>query len=112
MKNAIELAIKGGWKTGYATHKMKKAYGRLGSWMEKGNTSSFLDWKHALLDPIFWKALGKSLGLSQEEVDVEIFETEMLPHLKVMPWIVVWHNFIDHIAEGGDIDEFFNKLIK
>lgn len=46
-----------------------------------------------LLDPLFWQALGQAQ---------EWFENS---------WSDEWHNLIDHLAEGKDIDSFFNELL-
>tara|TARA_R110000868_G_scaffold236293_4_gene490322 strand:- start:590 stop:853 length:264 start_codon:yes stop_codon:yes gene_type:complete len=42
-----------------------------------------------LLDPLFWQALK-----TKED------------------WRNVWHDFIDHLADGKDVDSFFNNLLK
>lgn len=48
----------------------------------------------ALLHPIFWQSLGKQQGWVDRT------------------WNTRWHQFIDHIAEGGTADGFFAALIK
>lgn len=60
-----------------------------------------------LLDPLFWQALGKAEGW--EKVDSAITFSVFF---KGNTWKGYWHSFIDHLAEGGNVDEFFNKLLK
>ncbi len=55
--------------------------------------------KHLVLDPLFWQALGKT-----EEWKINCNEHKYA-------WEHYWHNFIDHIAQGKDIDSFFNNLL-
>ena len=56
-----------------------------------------------LLDPLFWKALGKGLGW--EKLDIVTNSAEY------REWNGQWHRFIDHLVEGKDIDSFFAGLI-
>ena len=59
-----------------------------------------------LLDPLFWQCLGKAEMWREKELEAKDgtkYKAE---------YIYVWHSFIDHIAEGGDIDSFFNQLLK
>ena len=54
------------------------------------------------LDRDFWYYLGKQ----QKWQSIDTYRA------KWIPWISAWHNFIDHLAEGKDIDSFFNNLLK
>ena len=61
------------------------------------------------LDPSFWQSLGKALAWNEK--------VEMLPcpecdekHLWFGKWLVEWHRFIDHLAQGKTADEFFATL--
>ena len=54
-----------------------------------------------LLDHLFFQALGKAMGW---EYQTGKKETDW--------WLHNWHSFIDHLASGGSVDEFFNNLIK
>jgi hypothetical protein len=49
---------------------------------------------YILLDPEFWKCLGKSEGWTYDE------------------WLYRWHELIDHLAKEKDIDSFFNGILK
>lgn len=51
-----------------------------------------------LLDPLFWQALLRNINGG------------VLPHKKI--WTSVWKQFIDHLAEGKDAEEFFKDLLK
>ncbi|HEC64681.1 MAG TPA: hypothetical protein ENI23_05275 [bacterium] len=89
-------------------------------------------WNIALLDPSFWKALGKALGWTGEKIrmcfgcgitlrwneeptmdgkhggkngcgsDIEEYEGQ---------WLIEMHRLIDHLAEGKSIESFFKELI-
>ncbi len=75
-----------------------------------------------LLDPLFWQALGKGLGWS---IDPEYctsgcgcaypngdgsHEFDCVWKRDMNWWGQYWHEFIDHLAEGKDINSFFNDL--
>ena len=58
--------------------------------------------EEALLDPLFWRALGVALGWQVE------------CHPRYIPynqwWQRPWHRFIDHLAEGKSPESFFKDL--
>lgn len=98
MKNAIEKAIEGGYE-----HDLISG---LLSDFEKGIYANWNNYCVLLLDPLFWQALGKSLGWPKisaypRESDNE-FET----------WKMTWLYFIDHLAEGKDPESFFTNLLE
>ena len=120
MKNAIKLAIEGGyfWK-GEMNEKQK----------EKVIIILNEHWQEVVVDRDFWQALGKAMGWGNNGVSHAIFKyiTSMdkptknrpLPPLEkdvyryeVPAWAYHWHRFIDHLAEGKQIDDFFNDLLK
>lgn len=53
------------------------------------------------LDPSFWLALGKARGWRQFD-----YHTDK-PR---KGWLPKWHRFIDHLAEGKDVESFFANL--
>ena len=57
-----------------------------------------------LFDPDFWRTLGKALGWTEnfKESDGSVYNE----------WIIKWHRFIDHLAEGKEEEEFFKELLK
>lgn len=89
MKNAIQKAIEGGYEYG----SKQRASQRISSKTAK-----------MFLDPLFWQSLGKSLELEGSTYSWQKDGEEK--------WLTLWHSFIDHIASGGDVDEFFTTLIK
>lgn len=124
MKKAIKKAIDGGWRPrGVAIHE----------WSSFESMVSLIPWQEIVSDPNFWKCLGKAEGWKGDKIRMccgcgialrmneqptmdgkhggkkgcgsDIMEYEG-------QWLIEWHRFIDHIADGGDIDTFFNNLIK
>jgi len=93
MKEAIRKAIDGGY--GYQGFiRGTGDYDSHVSALENGDT---------LLDPLFWRALGKSCGWS------------MNPHnnvIAMMPkYLFEWHRFIDVMDNNGDTDKFWDDLL-
>lgn len=60
-----------------------------------------------LLTPEFWKCLGKAEGWVNSSTRNQIDQLEI-----VNRWEVEWHKLIDHLAEGKDINSFFDNLLK
>ena len=57
-----------------------------------------------LLDHLFWHALGKAMGWIGLHSNVgEVNEMDF--------YMWQWHNFIDHLADGGTAESFFQNLI-
>lgn len=77
-----------------------------------------------LLDPLFWQFLGKSMGWPENRPEylcpscrtIGIGKTNHMSDCSIKDrhttWRINWHRFIDHLISGGNIDEFFEKLIK
>lgn len=65
------------------------------------------------LNPIFWQCLGRSLGWSSKRcTECGEERCKKLNHdFWEYVWQYQWHNFIDHLAEGKDIDSFFKELL-
>ena len=128
MKKAIQKAIEGGWDPVDFTDMPIENRGLLffddfpadtkedvdkdhvyfydTEYPEEGYYASML-MELAVLDPQFWQALGKAEGW--EKVGSAITFSAFF---KGNTWKNCWHSFIDHLAEGGNVDEFFNKLLK
>lgn len=93
--------------------------------------------KLVLLDPLFWQALGKQQGWLQREYTIDDYVcscgSPAFPdgvisvkqkHLsscsaiqgyinnKKYEWQIQMRRFIDHLAEGKEIDLFFKTLLK
>ncbi len=64
-----------------------------------------------LLDPQFWKCLGKARGwheipMWQEPTGRYIHKTTRY----TSDWEHSWHRFLDHLATGADAESFFKNL--
>lgn len=57
-----------------------------------------------VIDPLFWQALGKAEGWEHSCSKGDYCDREL-------EWKERWHEFIDHLAEGKDIDTFFDNLL-
>lgn len=93
MKSAINSAFRGGYEGYYDMYaKDKEKY-----------------FNKFLLDPEFWKCLGKSEGWVEKGkggwFDNHKRET-------VLSWDIAWHSLIDHLENGISVDDFFNKILK
>lgn len=96
METAIKKAIEGGYQ----------------SWVFGGDTV------HAphcnffsiiLLDPLFWQCLGKAEGWNPVGETVPSWDGGRVLHGE---WLSYWHSFINHLAEGKEVESFFNELLK
>lgn len=102
MDKAIQKSIAGGYKSsefpGYRPRTGTLSYRDY----EKGGAYSVeqMKWSDILLDPSFWSSLGKSLGWADGVNGIR------------PDWYTFWHRFIDHLAEGKDIDSYFTSLFK
>lgn len=108
MEKAIKKAIEGGYVEDIN-----------GAWKE---------WQgDILIDTLFWQALGKAQGwksyvwtswkgysdlYNKEFTDDESWTPKTEYSERHITFVYYWHQFIDHVAEGKNIDNFFNSLIK
>lgn len=93
MNNAIKKAIEGGYR---------KATGL--DWLYVERYFDTHQRTALLLDPLFWQALGKAEGWNKDKT----FEGD---GITLISWKREWHKFIDHLAEGKPVDDFFNKIL-
>ena len=135
METAIKIAIENGWLQKF----LKQNYWSLCdnciefTDIDTGHDSDKMVIHEVLLDPLFWQAWTKGMGwdtgakirmcvgcgaaLRNNEQptmdgkhggkngcgsDIYTYEGQ---------WIIEWHCFIDHLAEGKDIDSFFTNLL-
>jgi len=99
IQKAIELANKGGYKSG-------------GKWLSGVHPHGML------LDPDFWSALGKAMGWKLDNCDMEFGAKKSThcthchfgPNGDCNAWLWHWHFFIDHLADGESIESYFEKL--
>lgn len=113
IQDAITKAIEGGYKNEEAE-----------SWSEGNYVDTCYEvW---LLDPLFWQALGKSLVWEEKDfrcVNEATFSKHKTCELCLdrksrlswrkrngKGWLYYWHGLVDHLAEGGTIESYFEKL--
>ncbi len=99
MEEAIKRAIEAGWKKDYEYFNNRLADMNKKYWQEDKNRQ-----REAVLDPEFWRCLGKAEGWGQESYFEDQWDEEA--------WKKQMHSFIDHIAEEKSIDSFFKSLLK
>jgi hypothetical protein len=115
MKNAIELAIKGGFRPqdyGF-TDGSQELYGNQFEIEGENEVHIFTVsgrefWIHTTQitsDPLFWQALGKAMGWGEPK-DRFAFDADS----SHKDWKSNWHRFIDHLAEGKDVESFFSFI--
>lgn len=111
MEQAIRKAIEGGYNPNWNIHKIQE-FPEL--------------YDKALLDPLFWQALGKAewwnnikaIDLARCEIcdsktcHKKIVKGEPKNYVPTKSWLYHWHHFIDHLAEGKDAESFFTDLLK
>lgn len=109
MENAIKKAVEGGydlikaidWPDGVeGSHEIERIARTLFS-------------EKILLNPLFWQCLGKSqswTGLTEFNTEAE--KLMKFSEYQERYWKTWWHNFIDHLSENKDPEEFFNNLLK
>lgn len=78
--------------------------------------------QYALLDPLFWQALGKAEGWGNSCHHISLdggklrgwypYRHQAKCDIGKTKWEVEWHAFIDHLAEGKDAESFFKQLLK
>lgn len=110
-QKAIERANKSGWHDGHTkgvfydskhgVYELLSAHGSL-----------LINLSSAVMDPLFWQALGKSEGKSEYATCISCgrLDCDHVDGYKVW-WLLTWHRFIDHLAEGGDAESFLKDLL-
>jgi hypothetical protein len=58
------------------------------------------------LDPRFWRALGRSRKWGDEDEK----RLGAHPDMWTSIWLKTWHDFIDHLAMGRGVEQFFEHL--
>ena len=119
IKKGIEIAIKGGWKK-----EIRKKHKREYNKHENRHTSELnptpqnfreylgdIDIYQALLDPKFWKALGKSEGWKN---CVCLFDRDgcIYGGGDAIGWKHRLHQFIDNLAQDKSLEESFKNATK
>lgn len=110
MNEAIKLAIEAGYKASFTY--LDYIFGKMGN-IDMNNRELF----GVFLDPLFWQALGKALNWNMGDSNKATWNTMTEHYAKYMivfenTPIYHWHRFIDWVAEGKNMDEFFKELMK
>ena len=98
IKQTIEKAIEGGM---ISKHKLTSANKYWVTFEDFNGYIYNISIETFLLDPKFWKCLGKGMGWGMEKYN----GTNECKH-----WVSYWHKFIDHLADGGSVESYFEKL--
>jgi len=120
IQEAIQLAVDGGYHTAHGRYLPASDIGK-----QVSNDDGFL--QKCLLDPLFWQALGRGIGwdadlcptcgggyrISARMVDwcENYCENDGFPTAPRPGWQYHWHRFIDHLASGKSIEDFFANLL-
>lgn len=95
IQETIEKAIEGGYKTLYETNIVQINARRFGL-----KTAHDMRMFYHLSQPLFWQSLGKAMG----------WHKGISPENEHLYWRAHWHSFIDHLADGGTPESFFESL--
>lgn len=107
MKEAINKAIEGGYAKYMPFYSREDDRARPNVFRERNPIfERELSDAEVTSEPIFWQALGKQQGWPTGKENIPGFIYEKLN------WLGRWHSFIDHLAEGGSVDKFFEDLLK
>lgn len=115
IKTAIEKAIKGGWLP--EQYRDVLIAPKIKEWA-RIQASEIVIMSEAFLDPLFWQALGKTMGWGYNFAWCFLKEKPVVPiddaqsiKLGLQPdWLHQWHCFIDSLAKGKTPEQFFEDL--
>lgn len=113
MQKAIEIAIENGWNPKPNYFWLEGVYNwgvRFGG--DDGDREDFRN-ETILLDPDFWQALVK--GVSKDNYynyEIRPADSNFYEQGHWNEWQYQWCSFTSHLANGGDINEFFEELCK
>lgn len=102
MDQAIDIAIKNGYEDGKAYYSTLSQFKTIAPIMAEEVVRCV-----AVADPVFWKCLG--IGLLWDSA-TECGSCEYPGSEE--EWKHYWHKFINHLANGGDINDYFIELLK
>lgn len=68
-----------------------------GGWDTEGDVKRVNHPTYIVCDPAFWQSLGKAMGWDDKSKIKDY-------------WKFNWHSLIDHLADGGSIESYFEKL--
>lgn len=114
MNEALKRAEKGGWKflnserldvvDGVDTRIGIKLPPRITAFYSDGYARN-VGVGEVVFDPEFWQALGKAEGWEGSTYSYRNNNPQ-----DMNGYLVFWHRFIDHLADGGTPDTFFAAL--
>lgn len=112
--SAIEQAIKeavkkGSYKAGWRLHSLQRiGEGTMTAGFEtiRNQQRQVFAVSDLFLDPAFWSALGKARGWLEASDPCGRGPKCHECH----EYMKYWHRFIDHLAEGKDVETFFQAL--
>ncbi len=113
MNTYTDKAIQRASGAGYFDGKLRYKPGLAWGYEIKGNGFGLVSAFQILYDPFFWQALGRAQGNELEYIEFTIWRSISSSDIvKTIWWIAQWHMFIDHLAEGKKVDDFFKQLLK
>lgn len=110
MEQAIMKSIEGGWKP-FGSIIVRG--GNIESPQKWGVPEVMANFYHQptfLLDPLFWQSLYKSTSCFHKNGGP--YRHRAICQVGQYEWEYKWHQFIDHLAKGEDIESFFISLLK
>jgi hypothetical protein len=127
LDEAVKIAIQNGWTTfkGHKINSVRFIYSgdkRLAEVIEEdeghSSSSTTFSYDEFFLDPLFWQSLGKGLRWEDElcsqcgkSPEKHIPRSRACPGADTIPdWLSRWHSFIDYVAKGKTVDDFFREL--
>jgi hypothetical protein len=96
IEGAIKKAIEGGFRD----------YTILDDWQIRRDYLI----KVILVDPSFWQSLGKAMAWGKQKTSSFDKEGNEEWYYFTAGWRIEWHRFIDHLADDGTPEAFFEKL--
>ncbi len=113
METAIKIAIENGWEISDFHKRMMEIEHPTDPYIKINaiRIASHGALQEGVLDPLFWQALGKGLGWEIKESVGRTPQGYRLKTTRGVDWEIMWHRFIDHLAEGKDVDSFFTNLL-
>lgn len=99
IQQVIEKAIEGGYNTPFKS---------------EFDMNSYPIQCQYLIDSLFWQALGKSMEWDEEFGGKAKQDDDGVYRLHnediKSEWLYRWHQLIDHLADGGTIESYFEQL--
>ena len=87
---------------------MQRAYrngfkgGTIGYYPTRPNVVEYEEYKKWLMNPEFWRCLGVA----------ERWEEKMVDGTPYLTYRTHWKDLVDHLSDGGEVNDFFDKLLK